>query len=94
METDHLWVKPAPGKPVNGPNSFGQFYLDPAAPNFKEQLEMSYRSLGKAYDWELEKYRMVSKSADVGNRRRFFKNFARFFKNPFGYTYWKSYRYS
>ena len=94
METDHLWVKPAPGKPVNGPNSFGQFYLDPAAPNFKEQLEMSYRSLGKTYDWELEKYRMASKSADFGNRRRFFKNLARFVKNPIGYTYWKSYRYA
>jgi hypothetical protein len=23
METDHLWIKPAPGKINNGPNGFG-----------------------------------------------------------------------
>lgn len=55
---------------------------------------MSYRSLGKAYDWELEKYRMAAKPADVGNRRRFFKNLARFVKNPIGYTYWKTFKYA
>lgn len=48
--------------------------------------------MGKTYDWELEKYWMASKSSDIGNRRRFFKNLARFIKNPFGYAYWKSYR--
>jgi hypothetical protein len=52
---------------------------------------MSYRSLGKSYDWELEKYRMASKPSDTGNKRRFFKNFARFVKHPLGYTYWKGY---
>lgn len=36
METDHLWIKPVPGSPVNGPNSFGQFYLDESSPNYKE----------------------------------------------------------
>lgn len=54
---------------------------------------MSYRSLGQSCDWELEKYRMAAKSSDKGNRRRFFKNFARLVKNPFGYSYWKGYRF-
>lgn len=76
METDQIWIKPNPNRPVNGPNSYGQFYMDESAPNHKEQLEMSYRTMGQQYDWELEKYRMVSKPSDVGNRRRFFKNFA------------------
>ena len=53
---------------------------------------MSYWTMGKNYDWELEKYRMAAKSSDLGNRRWFFKNLAWFIKNPYGYTYWKSYR--
>ena len=53
---------------------------------------MSYRSLGKQIDWDFEKFRMASKPSDKGNRRRFFKNFARLFKNPTGYLYWKNYK--
>lgn len=93
METDHIWIRPSPLQAKNSPSNFGQFYLDAAAPNFREQLEMSYRSLGKAYDWELEKYRVAAKPSDTGNRRRFLKNLARLIKNPIGYTYWKSYHY-
>ncbi len=46
METDHIWIKPNPNKPVTGPNNYGQHFLDASAPNFKEQLEMSYRTMG------------------------------------------------
>jgi hypothetical protein len=38
--------------------TFGQHYLYYHAPNKKERLEMTWRSLGKAYDWELEKFRV------------------------------------
>lgn len=47
--------------------------------------------MGKDYNWEVDKYATASKSADVGNRRRFIKNIARFIKNPSGYVYWKTY---
>lgn len=50
---------------------------------------MSYRSMGRAHDWDLEKYRKGNKGSDKGNRRRFMKNFARIVKNPAGYFYWK-----
>lgn len=38
--------------------TFGQHYLYYHAPNKKERLEMIWRSMGKAYDWELEKFRV------------------------------------
>lgn len=50
---------------------------------------MSYRSMGRAHDWDIEKYRKANKGSDKGNRRRFMKNFARIVKNPAGYFYWK-----
>ena len=50
---------------------------------------MSYRSVGRAHDWDIEKYRKSGKGADKGNRRRFMKNVARIIKNPLGYVYWK-----
>ena len=93
METDHIWIKQNPNQKINGANAFGQHFLNEGAANYKEQLEMSYRSLGQNYDWELEKYRMASKASDTGNRRRFFKNLARFIKHPIGYAYWKSHNF-
>lgn len=50
---------------------------------------MSYRTMGRKFDWDLEKYRLSAKSSDKGNRRRLMKNLTRFVKNPFGYSYWK-----
>lgn len=55
---------------------------------------MSYRTLGRTFDWDMEKYRMGSKPSDKGNRRRFLKNSARFVKNPAAYLYWKFSPYS
>ena len=46
--------------------------------------------MGKQYDWELEKYRLSKKPNDRGNKRRGFKNFFRFVKNPIGYIHWKT----
>ena len=51
---------------------------------------MAMRSLGRQYDWDMEKFRNDKKPADKGNKRRIFKNAFRFFKNPVGYTVWKS----
>ena len=38
--------------------TFGQHYLYYHAPNKRERLEMIWRSMGKAYDWEMEKFRV------------------------------------
>ena len=48
--------------------------------------------MGKQYDWELEKYRLSKKPTDRGNKRRGFKNFFRFVKNPLGYIGWRTQR--
>lgn len=62
---------------------------------------MIWRSMGKAYDWEMEKFRVIiliyifqmqKKYIDRGNKRRFLKNFFRLIKNPIGYIYWKTYK--
>ena len=50
------------------------------------------RSIGKQYDWELEKYRLGRKGIDRANKKRGFKNLLRFIKNPTGYIYWKTVR--
>lgn len=50
---------------------------------------MSYRSVGRDYNWDLHRYALDKKPSDKGNRRRFMKNTARFIKNPFGYIFWK-----
>ena len=50
------------------------------------------RSMGKQYDWELEKYRLSKKPIDKGNKRRGVKNFFRLVKHPLGYISWKTHR--
>lgn len=50
------------------------------------------RSMGKQYDWELEKYRLSKKPIDKANKKRGFKNFFRLVKHPLGYISWKTYR--
>ena len=53
---------------------------------------MTYRSMGKQYDWELEKFRLSRKANDKGNKKRFIKNMFRFVKNPVAYIGWKTQR--
>ena len=93
MKQDSSWISTNPATDVTvNTRTHGQHYLYNYAPNFKERVEMSMRSMGKQYDWDLEKYRNAKKPADAGNRRRFIKNVVRFFKNPVGTFYWKSLR--
>lgn len=66
----------------------GQYYLYNNVPNANERLEATFRSMGREYEWDLEKYRLANKGVDKGNKRRFFKNVLRFAKNPYGYTFW------
>ncbi|KAM3136893.1 hypothetical protein pb186bvf_010978 [Paramecium bursaria] len=93
MQQDYLWVRDNQEADSNvKQRTFGQHYLYYHAPNKRERLEMIWRSLGKAYDWELEKFRMQKKFPDRGNKRRFFKNLFRFIKHPIGYLYWKTFK--
>ena len=93
MRMDSSWVKPNPASNLTlASRTHGQHYIYNYAPNYGERLEMSMRSLGRQYNWEMEKFRNDKKPADRGNRLRIFKNFFRFVKNPLGYTMWKSMR--
>ena len=93
MRMDSQWIKTNPATDINiNTRTHGQHYIYNYAPNLYERTEMSMRSIGKQYDWDLEKYRNAKKPADRGNKRRFFKNVFRFIKNPIGYSFWKSQR--
>ena len=37
----------------------GYHYLYDHVPNKKERLDMIYRSMGRAHDWELERFRVL-----------------------------------
>ena len=90
MRQDSSWIKTNPARDLAlASRTHGQHYIYNYAPNFKERLEMSMRSLGRQYDWDMEKFRNDKKPADRGNKRRVFKNFFRFMKNPIGYSIWK-----
>lgn len=94
METDNLWMKTHPeAAELEKNRTFGQHYMYDNVPNAKERVEMSFRTMGRQYDWDLEKYRNAKKPSDKGNKRRFMKNVARMFKNPVGYTFWKARRF-
>lgn len=91
MQTDYTWIRSAPAEnPRQRVHGYNYIYNN--APNKFERLEMIYRSIGKQFDWELEKFRLSKKNIDRGNKRRLFKNFFRFVKNPGGYIYWKTFR--
>lgn len=93
MTQDQIWVRPnSNADALTESRTHGQHYLYLASPNTKERIEMSYRSLGRQFDWDMEKFRNGPKAADKGNKRRFMKNVARFVKNPVGYVYWKTFR--
>jgi hypothetical protein len=88
MASDYLWVRHAPIEEGLKVKNHGLNYLYNRAPNRIERLEMVYRSLGKTYDWELEKFRLAKKPVDKGNKKRLFRNIARFIKHPLGYVGW------
>jgi len=89
MWQDYLWTRSHPSWDADvTARNHGNHYLMFTAPNHEERIEMSYRSIGKMTDWDLEKFRLSKKYPDRGNKRRFTKNLFRFVKNPFGYTYW------
>ena len=93
MTVDQVWVRPHSNHDkVAADRTLGQHFILYQAPNLRERTEMSFRALGKQFDWDLEKYRMSKKPSDKGNRRRLFKNFARFAKNPLGYFFWKTFK--
>ena len=55
-----------------------------------ERADMIGRALAKETDGDFNKLDMkTQKPRDTAQRWRAFKNIARFFKNPFGYTFWK-----
>ena len=92
MASDYLWVRHAPTEEGSKVRNHGYSYLYNRAPNRIERLESIYRSIGKTYDWELEKFRLSKKSVDKGNKRRMFRNFARFVKSPVAYLFWSTSR--
>ncbi|EGR33383.1 hypothetical protein IMG5_054730 [Ichthyophthirius multifiliis] len=93
MQSDYIWIKNHSSADLNAKaRTHGYHYLPGSIPNKTERYEMIWRSMGKAHDWELEKFRLGKKPVDKGNKRRFFKNLFRFWKNPVGYFYWKTYK--
>ena len=59
METDYLWIRNNPALDADVKlRTHGYHYLYEHVPNKKERLEMIYRSMGRAHDWELEKFRV------------------------------------
>ena len=92
MNADYLWVRPAPIEQAFRYKTHGHIFTYDHAPNTVERMEMIYRSMGKTYDWELEKFRLARKPNDKGNKRRFFRNVFRFVKHPLAYISWASAR--
>jgi len=94
MQTDYIWLRDHSQADSWGQaRTHGYNYLYYHIPNRRERMEMIYRSMGKQYDWELEKFRLAKKFPDRGNKRRLFKNLFRLIKNPAGYSFWKLYKY-
>lgn len=59
-------------------------------PNMAERSDMIGRALAKETDGDFTKFVLKnSKPRDMAQKWRAFKNIARFFKNPFGYVFWK-----
>ena len=60
-------------------------------PNMHERADMIGRALAKETDGDFTKFvAKTAKPRDMAQKWRAFKNLARFFKNPFGYVFWKS----
>ena len=59
-------------------------------PNMNERADMIGRALAKETDGDFTKFvNNTNKPRDMAQKWRAFKNIARWFKNPFGYTFWK-----
>ena len=59
-------------------------------PNMHERADMIGRALAKETDGDYTKFvAKTAKPRDMAQKWRAFKNFARFWKNPAGYTFWK-----
>ena len=59
-------------------------------PNMHERADMIGRALAKETDGDFTKFiARTAKPRDMAQKYRMFKNIARWFKNPFGYTFWK-----
>ena len=59
-------------------------------PNMHERADMIGRALAKETDGDFTKFvHRTQKPRDMAQKWRAFKNISRFFKNPFGYTFWK-----
>ena len=60
-------------------------------PNMNERADMIGRALAKETDGDFTKFvAKTGKPRDMAQKWRSFKNIARFFKNPFGYMFWKA----
>ena len=91
---DQVWVRPHSSEHKAPQKSIGQFFFMFQAPNYKERIEMSYRTLGRMWDWDLERFRLSRKANDKGNRRRLLRNLVRLVKNPGGYVLWKTWKWN
>ena len=59
-------------------------------PNMNERADMIGRALAKETDGDFTKFvAKTAKPRDMAQKWRAFKNISRFFKKPFGYTFWK-----
>ena len=95
MAADQLWVRSHSYHDqfsIYKPQ--GQHFMLLNAPNHSERVEMSMRSIGRKFDWDIEKYRLNRKFSDKGGRRRLMKNISRFMKNPIGYVSHRYWRYT
>lgn len=93
MAADQLWVRShSHYDQFNIYQTQGQHFPIHFAPNFEERIEMSYRTIGRNYDWDLEKFRLSRKHSDKGGRRRLLKNISKFIKHPAGYIYWRTHK--
>lgn len=61
MNSDYIWVRNHNSLDADTKlRTHGYHYIYDHVPNKKERLEMIYRSMGRAHDWELEKFRVSS----------------------------------
>ena len=90
IKQDASWVQPNPATDLHlNTRNHGHIYINEYAPNYDERMEMTYRSIGRQYDWDLERFRTAPKPSDKGNRRRMIRNAVRFLKNPFSVAFWR-----
>ena len=90
IKQDATWVQPNPATDLHlNTRNHGHIYINQYAPNYDERMEMTFRSIGRQHDWDLEKFRVGPKPSDKGNRRRMIRNAVRFLKNPYSVAFWR-----